>query len=146
VEYEDEFQLDFMRRTLKVVQDYQGPYDATLLLNSLLGLLIVPKESSLDRIPQDPLAQLAAWGVSPRSIKAFGRCQCGTAHPETLRQLVKGLRNAVAHFRFRPLHHDRKCVGFAFDDRSGFKAELNLEEMRELTERLATHLANELSA
>jgi HEPN family protein len=50
VQFEKQFERDFMRRTLKLVQDYQGPYDATLLLNCLLGLLIVTKETSLNSI------------------------------------------------------------------------------------------------
>jgi hypothetical protein len=50
VQFEKQFERDFMRRTLKLVQDYQGPYDATLLLNCVLGLLIVTKETSLNSI------------------------------------------------------------------------------------------------
>jgi hypothetical protein len=80
MEFSDQFERDFMRRTLKLVQDYQGPYDATLLLNCLLGLLIVPKERSIDRIPADPVADLHKWGISPNSIKSFGSDRGGQVH------------------------------------------------------------------
>ena len=65
MQFEKKFERDFMRRTLKLVQEYTGPYDATLLLNCLLGLLIVPKETSLDKIPTDPISKLKDWGISP---------------------------------------------------------------------------------
>ncbi len=72
MEYKQEFERDFMRRTLELLKQYKGPYDTTLLLNCLLGLLIVPKESSIDRIPEDPIDRLKEWGISPKSILDFG--------------------------------------------------------------------------
>lgn len=35
--------------TLALVQEYKGGLDATLLINCLLGLLVVPKETVLQR-------------------------------------------------------------------------------------------------
>lgn len=140
MEYAQQFERDLLRRTLQIVRSYQGSYDATNLINCLLGLLVVPKEKSLDRIPNDPVSDLSRWGISPGSIKSFGKCQCGTAHPQTLRQLVKGLRNAVAHFRIDPVHKNGVCAGFKFRGRSGFHAELPLTEMNAIVERLSEHL------
>lgn len=140
MEYAHEFERDFMRRTLELVRDYRGPYDATNLLNCLPGLLIVPKETSIDKIPDDPVAQLDRWGISPQAIKSFGR-----NHPQTLRQVVWSLRNAVAHFRFTPLHRNRQCVGFEFNDQSGFQAVIENEELRVFVEKLAEHLKREAS-
>ena len=136
MEYEQQFERDFTRRTLDLVKQYKGPYDATLLLNCLLGLLIVPKEASLNRIPRDPLASLHNWGISSSSITSPGTSP--DAH--NLQGLVRSLRNAVAHFRFRPLHKDGKVIAFQFDDRSGFAATIVLDEMRVFVERLAAHL------
>ena len=140
MEFSQEFERDFMRRTLELVRGYTGAYDATNLLNCLLGLLIVPKESSLDRIPDDPVDALMKWGISPESIKGFGQCQCRRENPKTLRQLVKSLRNSVAHFRFEPRHRDRRCIGFEFRDKSGFHAVIGNDEMTVFVERLAQHL------
>jgi hypothetical protein len=141
VEYAKEFERDFMRRTLELVRGYRGPYDATNLLNCLLGLLIVPKETSINKIPAEPVAQLGRWGISPQSIQSFGR-----DHPQTLRQVVWSLRNAVAHFRFKPMHNNGQCVGFEFNDQSGFRAVNDKDEMRVFVERLADHLEREASA
>jgi len=140
MEYEQEFERDFMRRTLSLVKDYKGPYDASLLLNCLLGLLIVPKEASLDKIPADPVANLKNWGITPSSIHSFGKQTDKNQHPKTLRGIVYNLRNAVAHFRFSPLHANRVVKGFAFTDKSGFDATIEIDEMREFVERLAKYL------
>ncbi len=140
MEYSQEFERDFMRRTLTLVKQYKGPYDATLLLNCLLGLLIVPKETSIDRIPTDPISELGKWGISPASIKSFGKKTTKNQHPQTLRGIVWNLRNSVAHFRFRPIHKNRQVIALDFDDRSGFSASIKLDEVRVFVEKLAQHL------
>ena len=141
MEYDKEFDRDFMRRTLELVSTYSGPHDATLLLNCLLGLLIVPKESLLDRIPETPLASLAQWGISPDSILQVGTKNTQNSRPDSLRGVVHSLRNALAHFRFRPVHCDGIIEGFTFEDRSGFEARIELVQLRTFVERLADHLA-----
>jgi hypothetical protein len=140
VEYDQEFERDFMQRTLELVQRYEGPHDATLLLNCLLGLLIVPKEASIERIPLDPLRNLKEWGISPESIKACGAPNKTNPQPQTLRGVVHNLRNAVAHFRFSPRHENRRVVGFSFSDKNGFDASIDLDEMKVFVHRLADHL------
>jgi hypothetical protein len=143
VEYEPDFARSFMRRTLEVARTYAGPYDATVLINCLLGLLIVPKESLLDKIPQAPFASLADWGIQPTSIKSPGRCEYGHEHSPNLRQLVRRMRNAVAHFRIDPLSSNGRVRGFSFKDRNGFHAEVSLEEIHAFVTKLARHLENE---
>lgn len=146
MEYAEEFERDFMSRTLSILQDYAGPYDATLLLNCLLGLLIVPKETSIERIPCDPLSDLDKWGVKPSSIKSVGNPTKKNGNPDTLRGVVWNLRNAVAHFQVRPLARDQQCAGFEFKAESGFKAVLSLEEMKALVQKLASHLKSATSS
>jgi hypothetical protein len=140
MEYAEQFERDFMRRTLQLVQRYEGPHDATLLLNCLLGLLIVPKEASLDQIPLDPILELKKWGISPNSIRRCGKQNKANPQPETLRGVVHNLRNAVAHFRFSPQHQNGRVIGFAFEDDNGFDATIDVGEMRVFVERLAGHL------
>lgn len=129
-----------MKRTLSLVTDYSGPLDATLLINCLLGLLIVPKESLIERIPKAEFASLSEWGIKPSSIKKFGKCDYGHEHQPNLRQLVRRLRNAIAHFKIEPIHGSDKVSGFSFRDQSGFHAEVSLEELKEFVTRLSTHL------
>lgn len=144
MEYADEFERDFMRRTLSILQQYGGPYDATLLLNCLLGLLIVPKERSIEKIPVHPRSDLAKWGIQSSSIRGFGKPTRKNRQPDTLRGIVWNLRNAVAHFRVKPLAQGGQCTGFEFKDKSGFHAVLSLDEINSLVRQLASHLEREM--
>ena len=140
MEYEPDFARSFMKRTLELASDYRGPLDATLLVNCLLGLLIVPKEALILKIPTTDFESLAEWGIQPDSIKKVGRCEYGHEHRPNLRQLVRRLRNAVAHFRIEPMHRDHQVYGYAFRDQSGFHAEVSLVEIKEFVIKLAKHL------
>jgi hypothetical protein len=140
VEYEAPFPLSFMERTRALVRDYRGPYDSTLLVNCLLGLLLVPKEAFLELIPEDPPEFFAKWGFGPDSVRSFGKPTKKTPRPETLRGVVHSLRNAVAHFRFVPKHQAAEVVAFDFHDLTGFAATLTVEETRQFIEAMAAHL------
>jgi HEPN pEK499 p136 len=122
MEYDSDFARSFMKRTLALATEYEGPLDATLLVNCLLGLLIVPKEALIEKIPTTEFDSLLQWGIKPTSIKTIGRCEYGHEHNPNLRQLVRRLRNAVAHFRIEPWHSDGQVAGFTFRDRNGFHA------------------------
>lgn len=140
VEYEPEFARSFMRRTLEILKSYSGPYDATLLVNCLLGLLVVPKESLIDKVPIDPFDQLSSWGIRPESIQRTGHCDYGHEQKSNLRQLVRRLRNALAHFNVDPIHDRGVVSAFRFEDRNGFRAVVPLSELHTLATRLAEHL------
>jgi hypothetical protein len=137
MEYRDEFEKDFMSRTLKFVREYKGEYNATLIINCLLGLLVVPKETSYDKIPNDPIREnLSSWGLSEECITNYGN-----QNPKTIRQLVRHLRNSVAHFKIEPIQGKGRLVeGFRFENRSGFMATITLPELRAFVEKLSNHL------
>lgn len=141
--FEEQFELDFMKRTLKLVKQYKGPYDATLLLNCLLGLLIVPKESSIDKIPYDPISNISKWGISPNSIKSFGAATNRNPKPDTLRGIIWNLRNALCHSHFKPIHKNRQVNGFEFSDNTGFKAVIDIKEICCFVETLANYLVKQ---
>jgi HEPN pEK499 p136 len=138
--FNSDFDRAFMERSLELVKQYRGPYDATLLLNCLLGLLIVPKEACIHAIPKDPISNLRSWGISPDSIKDFGHSNSEDSNPRNLRGLVWHLRNAVAHFRFEPRPTRGEVKAFHFSDESGFRATVKLDELRVFVERLAYKL------
>ncbi len=138
--YLDNFEHDFMRRTLKIVQDYKGDYDATILVNCLLGLLVVPKERFLKAIPEDPLSELSKWGIDPSSILDDGKPRPANPQPNTIRGLVYNLRNSVAHFRLEPIPRTGEVHSFDFTTDSEFHAIIKLDDMRNFINNLAGHL------
>lgn len=131
-----------MKHTLEIVENYQGPFDATILVNCMLGLLVVPKERYIKAIPEQPLTELAQWGIRPESIQNPGRVTDTNPRPETLRGLVKNLRHSVAHFTLKPIPANADVHSFEYRNDSGLHAVISLAEMRVFVKKLATHLDN----
>lgn len=140
MEYEPEFTKSFMSRTLVIVNEYQGPYDATLLINCMLGLLVLPKETLLNKLPDAPFDQFSQCGIQPNSIKNHGRCDYGHPHELNRRQLIRRMRNAVSHFRVEPFQSPGNVQGFEFKDQNGFHAKLTLQELKEFVIKLSEYL------
>ena len=97
MKYSPQFISDFARRTLlnldRIQQaEHDGESDVfpvTQLWNSLLGLIVLPRERDESLIPDLPTAAMWADGWHPiRERKGESR---------TLRELVGHLRNAVSH-------------------------------------------------
>lgn len=148
MEYRDEFEREFMNRTLALMSEYDGELNATHLINCLLGLLVIPKEKFLKRIPQDSVDSFEDWGIPKDAVEEFGGSsrKNGEPRPKTLRTLVWRLRNSVAHFEIEPQSEGGQCVGFEFKDESGFRAVLSLEEIKNFVIKLAEHLNRETDA
>ena len=96
-----QLEIDFVRRTLDLIEQYeqlkdQFPFEQqfnhTLLTNCLLGLIVLPKEKALSYIPKTRIAfvkALAEWGISKSTFNPDIK--------DTV-ELFQRLRNAVAHF------------------------------------------------
>jgi hypothetical protein len=97
VEYTD-FIADFAGRTLQNLDRIQSlardgaddVYPVTQLWNSLLGLIVLPRERDLRHIAATPMSDLVSQGWP--GMKMSGSKNL------TLRDLVRRLRVAVAHF------------------------------------------------
>ena len=155
MEYEPDFPRCFIKRTLTNLENYQSncqnscqeKYEATQLLNSLLGLLIVPNESLYERISTTPLDTLSAneWGAVSTWITQPIKCDLGHTHTLTLRQFVRKLRNAVAHFHIKPYPEEGIVEGFEFADKPrkpSFKAKIPVPELSKFVKKLASTLDN----
>lgn len=141
--YLSDFERSFSEHTLTIVKDYKGPFEATMMMNCLLGLLIVPKETVLDAIPETSLEELPKWGIKVESIKYAGRPTKNNPHPNTLRGLVANLRHSVAHFRIKPVPETDEVHSFEYTNDAGLRAVISLSEMREFVEKLSEHLSNQ---
>jgi hypothetical protein len=61
MDYQKEFIIDFARRTranLEFIESAKRPdvFEVTQLFNSMLGLLVFPQQSYIDRIPKNATA------------------------------------------------------------------------------------------
>ena len=129
---------DFAERTrknLRTIEDLQAKggeaYEVTQLVNSMLGLLVFPRERFLDQIPQTSLSDLEAdgWPV-PKVVGDFPQAR-------DLRELIRYLRNAIAHFNIEFIGEKIQSVRVwnTKDKRTTWKAEIGLKELRAIAER-----------
>lgn len=145
MKYEDVVR-DFARRTLLNLRTIEaaraqgapGAFETTQLINSTLGLLVLPRERYIDHIPETPLDELEAkgWPI-PKVVGDFPN----VAH---LRQLITKLRHAVAHFNLEfpsdGTDEIRLLRVWNTDPRSKqttWKAEFSATDLRLLVERFA---------
>ena len=100
----------------------------------MLGLLVFPREEFIDKIPPTSLNDLAAagWPV-PKVVGDFPQAK-------DLRELVRYLRNAIAHFNLEFIGDACNEIRIlrVWNTSHGTKtwqAEVGLEELRAISER-----------
>jgi len=91
---------DFIDRTLKLISQYESilhkypfeeQYNYTLLINSLLGIIVFPKERLFNHIPN--------LRLTPELKKEMGLVESKiNPNYKSLRDLIYGMRNSIAHF------------------------------------------------
>lgn len=112
------FEIEFVQRSKNLLEDYQGPWDMTNLINCTLGLIILPYENikgkpsysfwdaDLGMIPNLPPFRLTIF----EPIKNINNANI-TYYPKTLKVLLQKIRNGLAHQRIEPLNPDGKFAG-----------------------------------
>ena len=90
----NDFVKDFAKRTRKNYEKAaSGPYEITQLINSTVGLLIIPKEKQSDAISDTML--------NNQLLQKMKSCVMVNTYPKslTLCQICRHLRNAISHSR-----------------------------------------------
>lgn len=109
--YASPFVKDFMSRTNSVIQEYSGEYDATILLNCLLGMVVIPFEMHRDAFESEWLERKIEDFLE--EIKSKGR-YLDHGKKNSAYSVVRHLRNAIAHGHIKPVHQDELVWGFLF--------------------------------
>ena len=141
---------DFVKRTkqnnlmlhkLQIENPNLEFYEVTQLINSLLGLLIFPQQEYLDRIPKTPLDELAksGWPI-PKVVGDYPQVK-------NLNQLVRYLRNAIAHFNIKFYDEFQQIAGLTvwnkYDGEITWKATLTNSDIEEITNRFVDLMLEE---
>ena len=136
MEYQEAFIIDFAKRTranLEFIEAEQkrggNVFEVTQLANSLLGLLVFPREHYMDSIPDTPLCELVQQGW-PEIRTTHGRLP-----QETLASLMRMLRNSIAHCNVKFIAGpDKQICGIkVWNTNRGeqtWEAELSLSDLR----------------
>jgi hypothetical protein len=109
----------------------------------MLGLLVFPQQEFVDRIPATPLEQLRHSGWPVPEVRGRFR------QVSDLRQLIRYLRNAIAHFNVRFLGDGLGQIRglHVWNERQNgernWEAELSVDDIRGIAERFIELLETE---
>jgi len=145
-EYEN-IDIDFAKRTLKILKQYdqtrqtrEESFEVTLLINCLVGLLVLPQKHRLDLIPDILVEDLKEWNIDPEFIKDWGTMKEGEI--KNLRQLVRRLRNSVAHFQIAAESTQTNIERLQFSDSNGFQASIPVDKLRVFVTKFAETISS----
>ncbi|HAF48226.1 MAG TPA: hypothetical protein DCL08_03165 [Anaerolineaceae bacterium] len=143
-ELEDELisrTLNNLRAVEKLSQEDKSVYEVTQLINSLLGLLVYPNER-LKKIPE------ITWETM---IKEGWPLPLGeNAQVSGLKQLIKYMRHAVAHFNIEFITEENEIVGIRFKNYSSsdeyrekplWIGEYGLEPLKKFVDMFLDHIS-----
>ncbi len=147
MEYEHLFH-DFARRTrhnLALIRQARAEgreaYEVTQLINSMLGLLVLPRERYLQSIPAVPLEQLRRDGW-PEPVLVGGFDQV-----KDLRGLIHALRHSIAHFNIEFTETGGEITGVRLTNRHQgrvrWRATLGLAELESIADRFTALILQE---
>lgn len=138
------FEYDFIERTLMDIERYQGEFEVTALLNSCVGLLVIPKENLFDKLPDEDICQ---YGIDVNKVRVNDNSGC----PHSLKNVLRHIRNSIAHGNFNQEDTSGGIIRtLRFQDfmkKNGreietFEMKIGVEEFR----RFAIRVANEVLA
>jgi hypothetical protein len=143
----DNLVVDFIKRTksnLEYVELNKNDnlFEFTQLINSLLGIVVLPRERSLKSIPNTDFETLLrnGWRLPTIYLNTYGI--------NDLRNLIRNFRNSIAHFNLRILSNannqiDRLEIYNKRKNRVVFEAVFTLEELRAFVDKLTKIILNE---
>lgn len=93
------FVKEFTRRTLHILNEYKGKYDVTMMINSAVGLLVVPKEVYFKnkKFPDSVFSEDLLTKL--QSCIQKNLCDDRQSTDNSLYTTIRHLRNSVAHGR-----------------------------------------------
>ncbi len=137
--------LDFTKRTLELVKQYKGDYEATLLVNCLLALLMdwsgfLEMRYVLREDKQPP----SKWKPFMSCVEEWGTYTAKSGdrtiekpRPQNFMCLIRSIRNSLIRFHFEPIYKGKRVKGFCFRNENGFAVNFTNAKMREFAETLA---------
>lgn len=105
----------FVERTRDLLLSYRGRYDVTFLINAAVGLIFCGWEdgkiTSTEKIEEFEDFNVVKWESNYLDDN-------NVAEPKTLNNLVRHIRNSIAHNRFSFDNEDKKIKNIVFEDKN----------------------------
>lgn len=148
MEYHD-LVRDFAERTrhnLRLIEERAAAgdraYEVTQLINSMLGLLVLPQQHYYERVPRLTIAQLRERGWPEPVLSG------DIGEPSDLRELFRYLRNGITHFNLRFREQNGVLSGITIwnhlggnrDNPKNWQVSLGLDELLGIADRFISLL------
>lgn len=88
-EYND-FNYDFIERTLEILKTYRGPYEVTQMINCAVGLLVLPQQKLAHHLPIMDLDDSGEFGIYKSNIR-----KCNGEY--SFNNVLRHIRNGISH-------------------------------------------------
>lgn len=124
----ENFSIDFIKRTLNILEGYMGEYDVTNLINCAVGLIIIPKEQHFNCLRSINIQTLEEiYGITKPNIRY--------SNDDSLSNIVRHMRNSIAHGKItQEKVKDNKIKSLRFRDEyrgcPTFEAIFSIEEFK----------------
>ena len=128
---------DFVENTLHILQNYDGRYGVTLLVNCLLGLIVLPKERDYNHISGKEGIHFYDLGIEDSDIRSWGNIEEGQ---RTAARFLRCMRNSIAHIHIESISSEGEIESLLFSDKSGFEAVLRIEKIKDIAKKLADYV------
>lgn len=162
----NDYEYSFYQRTIKNLEfiqnrvkeekaqgkkdhEIQDAFEVTQLINSFVGLLIIPRQKCFINLPEDDRDFLFPYGSDADKLfweikEGYGLRPNFNRRKITLKYLILKLRNAVAHDHLKILPvspgKDGIITGIVFSDVDGFELSLSVNDTEILVRALADKL------
>lgn len=141
-----QYDKEIIRRTKELIESYEGEYTITLLMNSLLSLIVLPKEYSKDRNMTFLKESINDVEVIKNIISKKGfifkegvtneKGMPSVPNPRDLDNLLRKIRNGISHQHITPISSGlNKWTGVIFKDYNpnhsqGLHIEFSIAELK----------------
>lgn len=141
----------FIERTkinLKTIKDIsandsaQAVFETTQLINSLLGLIVLPQQELFSTIPNTSFDELQKDGWPISFLKSSTKKGANNGrYEDNLNNLLRYFRNGIAHFNIKVTEYDGQISGIDIcdkkpgDDRPHWNVCLALDEIERIVEK-----------
>lgn len=141
---EGKYDIELIKRTKSLIQNYKGKYNLTLLMNGILSLIVLPQQhNSRIRRLQFMNQELNAIPELDFVLNSTNFYFDRRNFNYDLKNLLNRIRNGISHQRIESVSENNKWKGVIIEDydrnnNMGLHLELKTSELR----RLAFYIAD----
>jgi hypothetical protein len=144
-------EFDFVQRTKTIIEQYKDfpipekeKFEATLLINCLVGLIMLPQQHWYDSLPTDILNG-EEWGIKSEQVTFIK-----PGEQKNVKNIARHLRNSIAHYRFKAFDDSTgKISSFHFKDcdtkhNKTFETKIPLSDIAKFAKKLSDIFLSEM--